>query len=102
MTLGDLRRLSVRKQLRIQFRLRNGMECVVTEHGSAQVPGLKGIPDFNVEEELRSASEFLIEPAAQRSKGGREAVRSRVLSRAELAAMTDSAGGTAAPQHEEE
>ena len=36
----------------IRFVMRNGMECVVTQHGIAQVPALKGIPDFNIEREL--------------------------------------------------
>ena len=61
MKLADLRRLSIRKQLRIHFRLRNGMECVISEHGIAQVPALKGVPDFNLEEELTAAGEFLLD-----------------------------------------
>ena len=63
MKLADLRRFSVRKQFQIFFRLRNGMECVVTDRGVAQVPGLKGVPDFNLEDELAAAAEFRIEPA---------------------------------------
>ena len=35
----------------------------MNEQGIAQVPALKGIPDFNLEEELASAGEFLVEPA---------------------------------------
>ena len=31
MTLADLRKLSIRKQYRIHFRLRNAMECVISE-----------------------------------------------------------------------
>ncbi len=63
MTLADLRRLAIRKQTKIHFRLRNGMECIVNEEGIAQVPALRAIPDFNLEDELGAAGEFLIEPA---------------------------------------
>ena len=63
MTLAELRKFSIRKQFKIHFRLRNGMECIVAEDGIAHVPALRGIPDFNLEEELAGASEFLLEPA---------------------------------------
>ena len=52
MKLADLRKLSIKKQLRIRFRLKNGMECVINEHGVAQVPALQAPPEFNLEEEL--------------------------------------------------
>ena len=71
MKLADLRKLSVRKNLRIRFPLPNGMECVVTEHGVAQVPGLKGVPDFNLEQELASITEFVLEPADEDKKRDR-------------------------------
>ena len=64
MKLVELRKLSIQKQSKIHFRLRNGMECIVSERGIAHVPALKGIPDFNLEEELAAASEFLLEPVA--------------------------------------
>jgi hypothetical protein len=63
MTLSDLRKLSIKKNLRIRFVLPNGMECVVTQHGIAQIPALKEVPDFNLEQELNSVGEFLLEPA---------------------------------------
>ena len=62
MTLADLRRLAIKQQAKIHFRLRNGMECVVNEHGVAQVPALRAIPEFNLEEELAAAGQFLVEP----------------------------------------
>jgi hypothetical protein len=62
--LADLRRLAVKKQLKIHFRLRNGMECVVNTDGVALIPELRGIPDFQLEDELAAAGEFLVEPAA--------------------------------------
>jgi hypothetical protein len=100
-TLADLRKLSIRRQYRIHFVLANGMECVVTEHGIARLPAMKGVPDFNLEKEFASVSEFLLEPAAASKKG---APQSRPVSRDELAAMTG-ASGAAAPgrdDHEDE
>jgi len=57
MNLGDLRKLAIRQQTRIRFSLANGMECVVNEHGVAQVPDLKGVPNFNLEQELASLTD---------------------------------------------
>ena len=68
MKLADLRRFSIRKQFQIRFRLRNGLECVITDRGIAEVPALKGPPDFNLEEELAAAGEFLLESAAAPDK----------------------------------
>jgi hypothetical protein len=100
MTLADVRKLSIKKQYRIRFVLSNGMECVVTQHGIAQVPALKGVPDFNLEQELASVSDFLLEPAAV---SGKQAPQSRSVSRAELAAMTESPGAAAVhDEHEDE
>jgi hypothetical protein len=105
MKLGELRKLSIRKQFKIHFRLRNGMECVISEHGIAQVPALKGIPDFNLEEELAAAGEFLLEPAAVPDKKGdkKNPPIPRSVTRAELAGMTSASpsAGTA-PEHDEE
>jgi hypothetical protein len=100
MTLAELRKLSIRKQFKIHFRLRNGMECIVAEDGIAHVPALKGIPDFNLEEELAVASEFLLEPAVVDKKNP---VRPRALTRGELAAMTsDAPVSVQAPEHDDE
>ena len=68
MTLLDLRRYAVRQQSRIHFRLVNGMECVVDERGVARVPALRSTPDFNLEQELTTASEFSVEPVAAAAK----------------------------------
>jgi hypothetical protein len=100
MKLADLRKLSIRKQLRIRFRLQNGMECVITEHGVAQVPALKGIPDFNLEQELVSAGQFLLEPAVIADK--KNAPKSRSVGREELSQMTASGPGGAHDEHDEE
>ena len=61
MKLTDLRRLTIRKQLRIRCQLPNGMECVIDEHGLAQIPGLKSIPDFSIQESIQSVERFRIE-----------------------------------------
>ena len=58
MNLSDLRKVTVKKHLRIRFPLSNGMECVVNEHGIAQVPALRAVPAFNLEEELGGAQAF--------------------------------------------
>ena len=103
MKLADLRRLSIRSQARIHFKLRNGMECVVTEHGIAQVPSWKGIPDFNLEEELAGAGEFLLEPAAPEKKSAKMQPKPQSLTRAELAAkMAVLVSGRTVPEHDEE
>jgi hypothetical protein len=104
MTLADLRRLSIQKQYLIHFRLRNGLECVVSEHGIAQVPELRKVPDFNLEEELAEASEFLIEPApaAAVRNAPAGADKPRRIGRRELAALVSPSSGTAQPEHEDE
>jgi hypothetical protein len=98
MKLSELRRFSIRQQTRIRFRIRNGMECVINEHGIAQVPGLNRVPDFNLEEELATAGEFLLEPA-----GSLDPSRRRPCSREELAAFVGAPDASAAGQeHEDE
>lgn len=94
MKLADLRRLSIRKQLKIHFKLRNGMECVVNEHGVAQAPELRSVPEFNFEEELAAAGEFLVEPLPQG--------QARKLSRAEMASMAADSPAAAAHDHDDE
>jgi hypothetical protein len=105
MRLADIRKLSIRKQYKIHFKLRNGMECVVAENGVAQVPGLKGVPDFNLEEELAAAGEFLLEPAtiADKKSDRKNAPKPRSVNRAELAGMASEtpAAGTS-PEHDDE
>ena len=38
MKLADLRRLSIRQNVKIRFQLSNGLECVITERGVARGP----------------------------------------------------------------
>ena len=68
MKLSDLRKVTVKKHLRIRFSLSNGMECVVNEHGIAQVPALRAVPAFNLEQELVGVQTFLVEPADAHAK----------------------------------
>lgn len=99
MTLMELRRLAVRQQSRIHFRLQNGMECVIDEHGIARVPALHSIPEFNLEQELTQASEFSVEPAVAVDR--KAAVTPRPLAREALAAMVTAAGPGGAAAHAE-
>ena len=87
MKLADLRKLAIRRQFRIRFALRNGMEWVVDEHGVARVPALKGVPDFDLEMELAPATEFVFEPAVS----GKDSPNPRTVRRDDLAAMTSAA-----------
>ncbi len=104
MTLAALRKLAIKRQYQIHFRLRNGMECVVNEHGVAQVPQLQAPPDFNLEQELEEAAEFLIEPAVSSNPKApaRVAERPRRVTRQELAAMVSSPSAAAHAEHDEE
>ena len=99
MKLADLRKLSVRQNLKIRFQLSNGLECVITEHGVAQIPALERAANFNLEQELVSISEFLLDPAAQDQK---RPVAPRRIGREELAAMAAPGSSAAAAEHEEE
>jgi hypothetical protein len=104
MTLADLRKLAIRKQLIIHFRLQNGLECVVTEHGMAKVPGLKSVPDFNLERELESARDFLLEPVVPPDqKNPKNPPKLRNATREELEAMMGSPpAGAATGEHDDE
>ena len=101
MKLADLRKFAIKKQQRIRFPLRNGMECLMDERGVALVPGLDRIPDFNLEQELESASTFVLEPL---DSGRKNAPQPRTLAREELAAMAAPTSHGAAPHddHEDE
>lgn len=100
MTLSDLRKLSIKQQYRIRFVLPNGMECVINQHGIAQVPALKGKPDFNIEQDLASIQEFLLEPSGAADR--KHPLKSRSVSRDELTAMTSSSAAAVHDDHEDE
>src|SRR5438067_10058548 len=100
MTLADLRKLTIRKQCRVRFRLQNGLECVITEHGVAQVPALKSAPDFNLEQELASSPEFLLEPVVP--AGDKNPPKPRSVGRDELEKLVVPAPAAGRDDHEEE
>jgi hypothetical protein len=99
MKLGDLRKLAIRQQTRIRFPLANGMECVVNEHGVAQVPALKAIADFNLEQELASAQNFHLDALTTDPK---VPVKTRALGREELAVLTDGSPAGEVHDHDDE
>ncbi len=96
MNLLDLRRISVKQRVRVRFRLTNGLECLVDERGTAQVPDLRAAADFSLTEEFEKAAEFTVEPAAMPGSRKQRPERRRV-SRAELESMA----GTAPAAHED-
>ncbi len=98
MKLIDLRKLAIKKQHRIRFHLRNGMECVMDQRGVALVPGLDRIPDFNLEQELEAAATFVIEPL---NVGEKNAPKAVTLTREELAGMTKAGAGAAGGHHDD-
>jgi hypothetical protein len=99
MKLGDLRKFAIRRQTRIRFPLTNGMECVVTEQGVAQVPELKSVPVFNLEEELAAARSFHLDAPAADPKAP---IKTRALRREELEALTAGAPAAEVHDHDEE
>jgi hypothetical protein len=100
MKLTDLRKLTVKKHLRVHFHLQNGLECIVDEHGLAQIPALNKVPDFNLEQELVTVQEFVLEMPKETDKKG--VARRQMLGREQLAAMVSAPVGGAAAEHEDE
>ena len=99
MTLAELRKVAIRKNLEIRFPLRNGMQCVIGLDGVARIPALHAAPDFNLEQELAEAASFVLE--AQAPAGRKPAPRT--VTRAELTAMTaDSPVAVAHDDHDDE
>jgi len=99
MNLGDLRKFAIRKQTRIRFPLANGMECVLNEHGVAQVPALKGVPDFSLEKELAAAQHFQLDALTDDPKAP---IKTRSLRREELSVLMDGAPVVQAHEHDDE
>ena len=98
MKLADLRRATIKANLRIRFPIAGGLECVVNEHGIAQVPDLRAIPGFNLEEELAKASQFTVEPAGLADN---VKTKPQILNREQLAAMVAARPEAAPDDHEE-
>ena len=97
MKLADLRKLTIRKRMRIRFTLSNGLECVLNEQGVAQVPGLRSVPDFNLEDELERVLQFHLDVPSTDAK---KAPRPQTVSREQVSAMV-AAGGPEAVHHDE-
>jgi hypothetical protein len=87
MTLVDLRKLAIRKQSKIRFILQNGMECVISEDGIARVPALKGVPGFNLEQELAAATAFVVETVPPAGMKNPPKPKPASMGRPELTAM---------------
>ena len=98
MKLADLRKVTIKTNSRIRFSLSNGMECVLNEHGIAQVPAMRAVGDFNLEEELSRASQFTLEPAAPVEK---TKSRPQILSREQMSALLGQKSAEAHDDHDE-
>jgi len=87
MKLSDLRKLAVKKNVRVRFQLSNGLECVLNEHGIVQIPALRQIPDFSLEDEFAQVAQFVLEPLpAEKNR------KPENLSRDQMAALLAPAG----------
>jgi hypothetical protein len=104
MKLADLRKLAIRKQMKIRFALRNGMECVIGEDGIARVPALKAQPEFNLEQELAEAATFVVEPAVPAGQKSPPRTKPLSLGRKQMTAMaTESPSAVAVrDEHDDE
>jgi hypothetical protein len=101
MKLSDLRRVTVKQNLRIRFPLSNGMECILNEHGIAQVPALRAVPSFSLEDELARAVEFMVEPAGFSEKD-KAKLKPRRYTRDEMATLATAGTGSPAGHDEHE
>lgn len=95
MTLNDLRRLAVKQRLRIRFAISEGRECVVNEHGVAEVPGLRAA-GIRLDEELERAAAFTVVDAANAKE------RPLALARAAMEARAAQAAPGTAVRHDAE
>jgi len=98
MKLSDLRKATVKRRIRIRFPLSNGMECVLNEHGIAQVPALHAVPAFNLEDELAGVEVFVVETVGGENDKNRP--KARNYTRNEMMAFA-AAGGPAEVAHED-
>jgi hypothetical protein len=101
MTLVDLRKLAIRRQSKIRFNLRNGMECVVSEDGVARVSALKSVPDFNLEQELAAATAFVMEAAIPAGMKNPPKPKPVPLARSEMSALVLDSPAAAAVPHDD-
>jgi len=102
MTLADLRKFSIRKQFRVRFPLQSGLECVINEHGVAQVPALESVPDFNLEQELVAVRRFVLEPLVPAGEKNPPKPRSITREELETLALAAPAAAGARDEHDDE
>lgn len=56
---NDLRLYAINNRTEITYRAGSqGQVCVVNEHGIIQIPGISGLPPYNIEDVLAHADEF--------------------------------------------
>jgi predicted FMN-binding regulatory protein PaiB len=60
MTLAELKKLAIRRQVRIRFAVES-TEALIDEHGIAKVPGLQNVPTFNLDHALGTVAQFRLE-----------------------------------------
>lgn len=99
MTLADLRKLTVKRHSRLRFHLQNGMDCIISESGIAQIPELRNIPDFNLEQELEQAQQFVLEPL--QGPDPKLLPQTQRLTRQQLSDLIDSSASPGAATHVE-
>ncbi|MBL8230179.1 MAG: hypothetical protein JNL98_16945 [Bryobacterales bacterium] len=99
MKLAEIRRVAIRRQVRVHFRLPNGLECTITEGGLVKIPELRTVPDFNVETVLPSVDTFRLEPVTAEANRSRQ----QSVSVAELEKMVAATapGASQAADHDE-
>lgn len=88
--------MAIRKQTRVLFKLSNGQECVVNEHGLARIPGIRDVPSTNIEDELAQITEARLESANAGTK-----TSLRTVTRAELESLISAQPVAAADAHDE-
>ena len=63
---NDLRRFAIQTRTEITYRVRDGGQtCVVNTQGLIKIPGLSGLPPYNVEEVLAQADQFELRRGAE-------------------------------------
>jgi len=96
MTLAEVKKLAIRRQVRIRFSLES-TEALIDEHGIAKVPGLQNVPAFNLDHALGNVTQFKLEllgpdgkaKSIQNAKGEEVAKMIAGLSAADAAKATD-------------
>jgi len=88
--------MAIRQQARVRFRLSNGQECVVDEHGIARVPGIRDAPQLNLEEELANVPQVQLESVGVAGKGVVQ-----ILLRGDLEKLVSNRAVTPADEHDD-